>query len=42
MKLLKRIGIGLVAGVVLAYFAVAGMLYFFQRDFQYDRSGRMF
>lgn len=42
MKLLKRIAIGVVSAGVLAYLAVLGMLYFFQRDFQYDRSGRMF
>lgn len=42
MKLLKRILIGVVAVGVLAYVAVLGALYFFQRDFQYDRSGRMF
>lgn len=41
MKLLKRIGIGLVAGIVLAYIAVLVMMYVFQRDFQYDRSGRL-
>jgi fermentation-respiration switch protein FrsA (DUF1100 family) len=42
MKLLRRILIGVVAVGVLAYVAVLGVLYFFQRDFQYDRSGRMF
>ncbi len=42
MKWLKRtaIGVGIVA--VLAYVIVLGVMYMFQRDFQYDRSGRMF
>jgi fermentation-respiration switch protein FrsA (DUF1100 family) len=42
MKLLKRIAVGIVTVGVLAYVMVLGVLYFFQRDFQYDRSGRMF
>ncbi|MHB1110253.1 MAG: alpha/beta hydrolase [Devosia sp.] len=42
MKMLKRIAIGVVGVGVLAYLAVLGVLYLFQRDFQYDRSGRMF
>lgn len=42
MKLLKRIAIGVVSLGALAYLAVLGGLYFLQRDFQYDRSGRMF
>ena len=36
----SSIGVGIV--VVLAYVAVLGALYFLQRDFQYDRGGRMF
>jgi fermentation-respiration switch protein FrsA (DUF1100 family) len=42
MKLLKRIAIGVVSIGVLAYLAVLGVLYLFQRDFQYDRGGRLF
>jgi uncharacterized protein len=42
LKLLRRIGIGVVAGLVLAYLAVLAGMYFLQRDFQYDRSGRLF
>jgi fermentation-respiration switch protein FrsA (DUF1100 family) len=42
MNLLKRIAIGVVSVGVLAYLAVLGGLYFFQRDFQYDRGGRLF
>lgn len=42
MKILRRIVIGIVALVVVAYIGVLGGLYFLQRDFQYDRSGRMF
>ena len=42
MQLLKRIGAGVAIAGVLAYLAVLGALYFFQRDFQYDRGGRMF
>ena len=42
MKLLRRILIGLAVAAVVAYLAIAGVLYFFQRDFQYDRSGRLF
>jgi fermentation-respiration switch protein FrsA (DUF1100 family) len=41
MKLAKQIAIGVVVAVAVAYLAVLGVLYFFQRDFQYDRSGRM-
>lgn len=39
---MKRIAIGVVVAVVVAYVAVLGVLFFFQRDLQYDRSGRMF
>lgn len=42
MKIVKRIAIGVVVAVAVAYVAVLGVLYFFQRDFQYDRSGRLF
>lgn len=42
MKIVKRVAIGAVALAALAYVAVLGVLYFFQRDFQYDRGGRMF
>lgn len=42
MKWMRRVAIGLVAIAALAYVLVLGAMYFFQRDFQYDRSGRMF
>lgn len=42
MKLLRRILIGIAVAVVVTYVAVLGAMYFFQRDFQYDRSGRLF
>lgn len=42
MKWVKRIAIGIVALGVLAYLGILGGLYFLQRDFQYDQSGRMF
>lgn len=42
MKLLRRIVLGLVVLGVLFYLLALGVLYFFQRDFQYDRSGRLF
>ena len=42
MRLVKRIAIALVVAIAAAYIAVLGILYFFQRDFQYDRSGRLF
>lgn len=41
-KWLKRIAIGVVVVGALAYLGILGGLYFLQRDFQYDRSGRMF
>lgn len=41
MKLLRRITIGTVAGVVLAYLTVLGLMYVLQRDLQYDRSGSL-
>lgn len=42
MKWFKRIATGVVVVGVLAYLGVLAGLYFLQRDFQYDRSGRMF
>ena len=42
MKLVKRIAVVLVAAVAAAYIAILGGLYFLQRDFQYDSSGRLF
>jgi fermentation-respiration switch protein FrsA (DUF1100 family) len=41
MKILKRIALGAVSIGALAYLMVLGVLYFFQRDFQYDRSGTL-
>lgn len=38
----KRIAIGAGIVAVLAYAMALGAMYVFQRDFQYDRSGRMF
>lgn len=42
MKRLGRIAIGVGIVAVLAYAMVLGAMYFFQRDFQYDRGGRLF
>lgn len=42
MKRLGRIAIGVGIVAVLAYVMVLGAMYFFQRNFQYDRSGRLF
>jgi fermentation-respiration switch protein FrsA (DUF1100 family) len=42
MKLARRLLIGAAIVAVLAYVIVMGVMYVFQRDFQYDRSGRMF
>lgn len=42
MKWVRRIALGVVVVGVLAYLGVLGGMYFLQRDFQYDRSGRMF
>lgn len=42
MKWVKRIAIGVAVAVVVLYVAALGVLYVWQRDFQYDRSGRMF
>ena len=40
--MIKRILIGLVALVVIAYVGFIVALYVLQRDFQYDKSGRLF
>lgn len=42
MKWVRRAAIGIVTVLALAYVMVLGAMYLFQRDFQYDRSGRMF
>jgi fermentation-respiration switch protein FrsA (DUF1100 family) len=42
MKLLRRILTGVVVVAAVAYVMVLGAMYVFQRDFQYDRSGRLF
>lgn len=42
MKLVRRLAIGTAVAAVAVYIAITGGFYFFQRDFQYDRSGRMF
>ncbi|MDC9825046.1 alpha/beta hydrolase [Devosia sp. ZB163] len=42
MKWFRRIAIGLVGVFALAYGLALGGMYVFQRDFQYDRSGRLF
>jgi fermentation-respiration switch protein FrsA (DUF1100 family) len=42
MKWLKRIAIGLVVIGIVGYLGILAGMYFLQRDFQYDRSGRMF
>ncbi|KQU95816.1 alpha/beta hydrolase [Devosia sp. Root105] len=41
MQRLGRIAIGAGIVAVLAYAMVLGAMYFFQRDFQYDRGGRL-
>lgn len=41
MKLLRRVLIGIAAGIVIAYLVVLVGMYVFQRDLQYDRSGRL-
>lgn len=41
MKRLRRIAIGAGIVAVLAYAMVLGAMYFFQRDFQYDRGGQL-
>ncbi len=42
MKLLRRILIGVAALLLAGYLGILGVLYFWQRDLQYDRSGRLF
>lgn len=42
MRWVRRLAVSVVVAVVVAYVGVLGVLYFFQRDLQYDRSGRMF
>jgi uncharacterized protein len=42
MKLLRRLLVAAAVAAVAVYVALLGGLYFFQRDFQYDRSGRLF
>jgi len=42
VKLLRRLAIGVIVAVVVVYVAVLAGLYFFQREVQYDRSGRLF
>ena len=42
MKLIRRLALGAVIVTALAYVMVMAGLYFLQRDFQYDRSGRLF
>src|SRR5688572_24697539 len=41
MKLFRRLLVGAAIVGVLAYVMVLGVMYVFQRDFQYDRSGRL-
>ena len=41
MKWMRRAAIGFLVVAALAYVMVLGAMYVFQRDFQYDRSGRM-
>lgn len=41
MKLIKRLAPGVLIVGSLAYLMVLGVLYFFQRDFQYDRGGQL-
>jgi fermentation-respiration switch protein FrsA (DUF1100 family) len=42
MKVLRRLLLGAALVAVLAYLIVLGAMYVLQRDFQYDRSGRLF
>ena len=39
MKWLKRVAIGILVAVAVGYVAILGILYVFQRDFQYERGG---
>jgi fermentation-respiration switch protein FrsA (DUF1100 family) len=41
MRIPRRILVGIAIVVVLAYLMALGYMYFFQRDFQYDTSGRL-
>lgn len=41
MAIGRRITVAVVVAAVTAYLAVLGVMYVFQRDFQYDRSGRL-
>ena len=42
MKLVRRFLVGSAVAAIAVYLAMLGGLYFFQRDFQYDRAGRLF
>ena len=42
MKWLKRVAIGIVVLAIIGYAGIVLAMYFLQRDFQYDRSGRLF
>lgn len=42
MKRVRRIAVAALAVVAIGYVAILLTLFIFQRDFQYDRSGRMF
>lgn len=42
MRFLNRLGIGVLVALAAAYVVMLGVMYVFQRDFQYDRSGRLF
>ncbi|HHY50540.1 MAG TPA: alpha/beta hydrolase [Alphaproteobacteria bacterium] len=42
MKLVRRLAVGAVVVAVAAYVAVLVVMYVYQRDFQYDRGGRLF
>ncbi|HEY0918366.1 alpha/beta hydrolase [Devosia sp.] len=42
MKLVRNILAGLAVLAIIAYLGILAGLYFLQRDFQYDRGGRMF
>jgi fermentation-respiration switch protein FrsA (DUF1100 family) len=41
LNLLRQLAIVGLAAIVLAYLVILGVMYVFQRDFQYDRSGRL-
>jgi uncharacterized protein len=42
MRLVRRVAVGAIIVLALAYVMVLATLYLFQRDFQYDRGGRLF